>query len=44
MTTRWITRPETADDVSAIREVNLAAFRPPPKPSWLRRCGPTRLG
>ena len=27
MTTPWITRPETADDVSAIREVNLAAFQ-----------------
>jgi putative acetyltransferase len=26
MTTPWTTRPETADDVSAIREVNLAAF------------------
>lgn len=26
MTTRWTTRPETADDVRAIREVNLAAF------------------
>jgi predicted N-acetyltransferase YhbS len=26
MTTTWVTRPETADDVSAIREVNLAAF------------------
>src|ERR671918_2369539 len=26
MTTIWATRPETADDVSAIREVNLAAF------------------
>jgi putative acetyltransferase len=25
-TTCWATRPETADDVSAIREVNLAAF------------------
>jgi putative acetyltransferase len=26
MTTSWATRPETADDVGAIREVNLAAF------------------
>jgi putative acetyltransferase len=26
MTTAWSTRPETAEDVSAIREVNLAAF------------------
>jgi putative acetyltransferase len=26
MTTTWATRPETADDVSAIREVNVAAF------------------
>jgi putative acetyltransferase len=26
MTNRWATRPETAEDVSAIREVNLAAF------------------
>jgi putative acetyltransferase len=26
MTNRWATRPETADDVGAIREVNLAAF------------------
>ena len=26
MTTPWTTRPETADDVSAIRQVNLAAF------------------
>jgi putative acetyltransferase len=26
VTTPWTTRPETADDVSAIREVNLAAF------------------
>lgn len=26
MTTPWTTRSETADDVSAIREVNLAAF------------------
>jgi putative acetyltransferase len=26
MTTTWATRPETADDVSAIREVNLAGF------------------
>jgi putative acetyltransferase len=26
MTTVWTTRPETADDVRAIREVNLAAF------------------
>ncbi|MGH2994455.1 MAG: GNAT family N-acetyltransferase [Solirubrobacterales bacterium] len=26
MTTTWATRPETADDVGAIREVNLAAF------------------
>ena len=26
MTSAWTTRPETADDVSAIREVNLAAF------------------
>jgi putative acetyltransferase len=26
MTTTWATRPETADDISAIREVNLAAF------------------
>jgi putative acetyltransferase len=26
MTNAWATRPETADDVSAIREVNLAAF------------------
>jgi putative acetyltransferase len=26
MTTTWVTRPETGDDVSAIREVNLAAF------------------
>jgi predicted N-acetyltransferase YhbS len=27
MTTPWTTRPETAEDVSAIREVNLAAFQ-----------------
>jgi predicted N-acetyltransferase YhbS len=26
MTTTWATRPEAADDASAIREVNLAAF------------------
>lgn len=26
MTTAWTTRPETADDVEAIREVNLSAF------------------
>ena len=26
MTTAWATRPETADDVRAIREINLAAF------------------
>jgi putative acetyltransferase len=26
MTTAWTTRPETPDDVSAVREVNLAAF------------------
>ena len=26
MTTPWVTRPENADDVGAIREVNLAAF------------------
>ena len=26
MTTAWATRPETADDVRAIRQVNLAAF------------------
>ena len=26
MTSRWTTRPEAADDVSVIREINLAAF------------------
>ena len=26
MTSSWATRPETADDIGAIREVNLAAF------------------
>jgi hypothetical protein len=29
MSTTWATRPETAEDVSAIREVNLAAFPTP---------------
>ncbi|MFF2026999.1 GNAT family N-acetyltransferase [Streptomyces sp. NPDC058171] len=27
--TSWTTRPETADDVSAVREINLAAFPTP---------------
>jgi putative acetyltransferase len=29
MTTAWTTRPETPDDIPAIREVNLAAFPTP---------------
>jgi predicted N-acetyltransferase YhbS len=29
VTTAWTTRPETPDDVRAIREVNLAAFPTP---------------